>query len=244
MSFAKLIDTSRCIGCRGCQAACKVWNRLSMEKTKNLGTMQNPPDMSACTYTVIRYRETGEGNNLIWTFLKDQCRHCLEPPCKEYADDYDKTAIEKTESGAVLFTEKTAKLDDLRDACPYNVPRRDKEGEPYFKCTLCFDRITNNLQPACVTTCPTGALQFGKHEDMLKLAEERVAAIKGRYPDAHVMEDAKDVSVIYLLHYKDTLYNMAANTSGHDKTRYASRRDLLDPRRVASGLLNISKLFG
>jgi formate dehydrogenase iron-sulfur subunit len=243
MSFAKLIDTSRCIGCRGCQAACKNWNQLPAEKTKNRGTMQNPPDMSGSTYTIIRYKETGDGNGLIWTFLKDQCRHCVEPPCKIMADGYDASAIEKTDSGAVVYNEKTAKLNDLEYSCPYNVPRRAKEGAPYVKCTLCFDRITNNLRPACVTTCPTGALEFGTREDILKLADERVAAIKSRYPDAHVMEDAKYVSVIYVLHYKETLYNMDADLSKHETSRYASRRNLLSPRRLASGYIGFKKLF-
>ncbi|MFA6448127.1 MAG: 4Fe-4S dicluster domain-containing protein [bacterium] len=244
MSFAKLIDTSRCIGCRGCQAACKNWNRLPYEKTKNRGTLQNPPDMSASTYTIIRYKESGEGNNLLWTFLKDQCRHCVDAPCKIMADGYDATAVEKTESGAVLYTDKTAKIEDLEFSCPYNVPRRAKAGDPYVKCTLCFDRITNNLKPACVTTCPTGALEFGTREDMLKLANDRVAEIKSRYPDAHVMQDAKDVSVFYVLHYKDALFSMEADLSKHDKSRYASRRDLLNPKRIASGLSGLSKLLG
>jgi formate dehydrogenase iron-sulfur subunit len=244
MPFAKLIDTSRCIGCRGCQAACKAWNRLPMEKTKNRGTMQNPPDMSGSTFTIVRYKESGEGNDLIWTFLKDQCRHCVDPPCKIMADSYDASAIEKTDSGAVLYNDNTAKLDDLEYACPYNVPRRAKAGAPYVKCTLCFDRITNGLRPACVTTCPTGALEFGTREDILKLADERLAAIKGRYPDAHVMQDAKDVSVIYVLHYKETHYSLEADLSKHEKARYASRRDLLSPKRVASGLAGLKKFLG
>jgi formate dehydrogenase iron-sulfur subunit len=244
MSFAKLVDTSRCIGCRGCQAACKNWNQLPSEKTKNRGTMQNPPDMSAITYTIVRYKETGEGNNLIWTFLKDQCRHCVEPPCKLMADGYDDKAIEKTESGAVIYNDRTAKLSDLEYSCPYNVPRRAKEGDPYTKCTLCFSRITNNLRPACVTTCPTGALEFGTREEMLKLADERVAAIKSRYPDAHVMEDAKYVSVIYVLHYKEKLYDVVADLTKHDKASYASRRDFLSPKKIASGLRGFTKLLG
>ena len=102
------------------------------------------------------------------------------------------------------------------------------------------DRITNGLQPACVTACPTGALEFGKRDDIIKLAKERVAAIKGRYPDARLSGDHGDVTYMQVLHLKDDLFDVAVDMSKKDSAKYASRRDLLSPKKAA-GLL--SKLF-
>ena len=81
------IDTTRCTGCRGCQAACKQWNRNPGTKTIQRGTYQNPPDLSTATFKLVRFSEAtdtlGEPN---WYFFPDQCRHCLYPLCKEAAD--------------------------------------------------------------------------------------------------------------------------------------------------------------
>ena len=83
-----LIDLSKCIGCRGCQVACKQWNQLPAEKTENVGSYQNPQDLSAITFTVVRFKETDSNGRISWTFVKDQCRHCIYPTCKAAADDF------------------------------------------------------------------------------------------------------------------------------------------------------------
>lgn len=239
-TYAKLFDSSKCIGCRGCQAACKTWNQDKHEKTKNLGTYQNPPDLSGKTRTLVRFKEQEGGDTgIIWTFVKDSCRHCLEPPCKYGVDD-DK-AIVVTDTGAVVYNERTAKAEGLDGSCPYNIPRQEMPGHPYVKCTLCIDRITNGLQPACVTACPTGALNFGKRKDIIKLAKEREAEAKKRYPDAHLVSDYEDVTYMQVLHYKDEMFDIACDLSKKDKAKLASRRDLLNPKK-AKGLL--AKLLG
>ncbi|RQW78967.1 MAG: hypothetical protein EHM79_21020, partial [Geobacter sp.] len=63
---AVLVDVSRCIGCRACQVACKQWNELPAEKTKNTGTFQNPPDLSGMTYTVVRFKEDSTNGEMTW----------------------------------------------------------------------------------------------------------------------------------------------------------------------------------
>jgi len=243
MAYAKLFDASRCIGCRACQAACKTWNQDQLEKTVNRGTHQNPPDLSHMTRTIIKYKETSvdDTNKVIWTFLKESCRHCIEPPCMYYASDVP-DAIKVTDTGAVIYTEKTAALDDLASACPYDIPRQEKAGAPYVKCTLCFDRISNGLKPACVTACPPNALEFGPREEIIKLAEARVAALKPRYPDARLHEDYKNVSFIYLLVNKNDTYEKLVSVDHKEAKRYAtSRRDFLKPARIAKGLAQIFK---
>lgn len=239
-TFAKLYDSSKCIACRSCQKSCKAWNQDEAEKTKNLGTYQNPPDLSAKTRILLRFKEQEGGDTgIIWTFFKDSCRHCLEPACKMIADGTDDKAITVTDTGAVIYNERTAKVDGL--TCGYNIPRQEQPGKPYVKCTLCIDRITNGLQPACATACPTGALEFGEREEIIKLALEREAAAKKRYPDAHITSDYKDVTFMQVLHYKDEQFDLTADMEKHERIKYASRRDLLNPKR-AIGM--ITKLFG
>ena len=57
MGSGMFIDTTRCIGCKACQVACKAWNRLPAEQTDNHGILQNPSDLSYTTYKLVRMRE-------------------------------------------------------------------------------------------------------------------------------------------------------------------------------------------
>jgi len=197
------VDLTKCTACRGCQIACKQWNKLPAEQTKNHGSHQNPMDVSAITYKTVHMKEVADdkGEMAAWLFFPEQCRHCTEPPCKMTADTYDETAILQDEAtGAITFTEKTKDLpdfDEIREACPYNIPRQNAETKVMSKCTMCLDRVQNGLKPACVQTCPTGTMNFGDRDEMLALAEKRLAEVKEKYPEA-VLGDADSVRVIYL----------------------------------------------
>jgi len=209
MSKGFFIDVTKCTACRGCQVACKQWNKLPATETENWGSHQNPKDLNFDTYKLVHFEEKVVDGNLKWLFWPEQCRHCIEPPCKLTADMYDEGAIVVDEAtGAVLFTEKTKALTDFTEGaelCPYNIPRKNAESGLWSKCTMCIDRISNGLKPACVETCPTGAMNFGDLEDMKALAEKRLGEVKKKHPDA-VLGDADSVRVIYLYAYKPDLY--------------------------------------
>ncbi|NDV18573.1 formate dehydrogenase [Pseudodesulfovibrio sp. JC047] len=200
------VDTSRCTACRGCQIACKEWHELPANKTTQYkwGSHQNPQDLNANNYKLVRFNEHLEDGKVHWNFFPDQCRHCELAACKEMGDIYIEEAIIKDEeTGAVIFTEKTKgftkeQFEEIKDACPYNIPRRNEETGLMAKCTMCNDRIHNGLVPACVKVCPTGAMQFGERSDMLKLANSRLATLKKKYPKAR-LADPDEVNVIYLL---------------------------------------------
>ncbi len=228
--YAALVDVSRCTACRGCQVACKQWNELPAEKTVNVGTYQNPPDLSVTTYTLIRFKELSDGGEMRWNFFKDQCRHCLEPPCKEAADMKTKGAIIKEPSGAVFFTEKTRLLDgkEIREACPYDIPRQDPNTKLMAKCTFCADRIANGMVPACIKACPTGTLSFGPRDKMLEMANKRLAEVKKRFPQAKLMGDEEEVSWIYLLNRPEAEFQMTARAKTA-KPFNVARRDILKP---------------
>jgi formate dehydrogenase iron-sulfur subunit len=199
------IDTTKCTACRGCQVACKQWNKLPATKTYNWGSFQNPADLSFDTFKLVRFSEVVSGGKLHWYFFPDQCRHCLEPPCKDTAEGYVSGAILQDEAtGAVIYTDKTRELSssafqEVRQSCPYNIPRQDAATGLVSKCTMCLDRVENGLLPACVKSCPTGAMNFGDRDKMLALANQRLAKAKGKgYKKAQLL-DADSIRVIFLV---------------------------------------------
>jgi len=201
-----LIDTSRCTACRGCQLACKEWHGLPANKTKQFGwgSHQNPQDLNPNNYKLVRFSEHLEDDVVRWNFFPDQCRHCEVAPCKETGDLYREGAIVQDEkTGAILYTDGTRKFskeqfEEIRESCPYNIPRRNEKTGILSKCTMCNDRVHKGMLPSCVKVCPTGAMAFGERGEMLKLAEERLATVKKRFPNA-MLADPDDVMVIYLL---------------------------------------------
>ncbi len=225
-----LIDTSRCTACRGCQIACKEWHELPANKTKQRGSHQNPPDLNPYNYKLVRFSESLQDGKINWYFFPDQCRHCLDPPCKGEAEGYMEGAIIQDEkTGAVLFTELTAKLppeafEAIRSACPYDIPRKDEKTGLLSKCTMCFERINNGMLPACVKVCPTGTMNFGERADMLELAKKRLAEAKKTYPNA-VLADADSVNAIFLLMDEPKKYHkhaIAAVSGGLNRKQFLS----------------------
>jgi len=199
---AFFIDTTVCTACRGCQIACKQWNQLPATKTHNWGSMQNPKDLSFDTYKVVRFQEyMGSNSKPVWYFFPDQCRHCLSPLCLEAAvDSVPGGIIIDGETGAVLYTDKLKNVDadDVIEACPYNIPRVQASTGYISKCTMCVDRVHNGLLPACVKTCPTGAMNFGDRDKMVALADKRFGKVKTRFPKA-TLTGLEDLRVFYLL---------------------------------------------
>ena len=226
---AFFIDLSKCTACRGCQVACKQWKNLPAEQTRNVGTHQNPQDLSANTLKLVRFEERTIDGRLKWLFFPEQCRHCVEPSCMYIANMYAPGSVRKDEkTGAVVFTEasKDIKGVDPLDMCPYNIPRRDPETGIWNKCNMCEDRVAEGMLPSCVLTCPTGAMNFGDRDDMVELAESRLKKLKKTRPDA-MLADIDDVRVIYLLEYGPETYSefTVATARPKGKTTF-SRREM------------------
>lgn len=194
-----MVDVSRCTGCRGCQIACKQWNELPATETKQTGSYQNPPDMNADTWKLVRFRDgRGEDGKPYWNFFSDMCRHCLAPGCLSGAAGDE--MVQDEETGAVVYSGDTSKSDfDLAlESCPYHIPRKDEKTGRIRKCVMCIDRIKDGLKPACVTSCPTGAMEFGERDEILKKVEARVQELKKTFPKAKAV-DPNDVRVIYII---------------------------------------------
>jgi len=231
------IDTIKCIACRGCQVACKQWNQRAAEKTTNRGSHQNPPDLSYHTWKLVRFSEVAvEGEKVNYYFFPDQCRHCLDPPCKQAADGNVKGAIAQDEkTGAVIFNPrvkmKLADFEEIREVCPYDIPRIHSDTGTMAKCTMCFDRTKEGGLPACVKSCPTGTMNFGERKGILEMAYKRLAEVKVLYKDA-MLANPDDVRVIFLLVDNPKRYHkyaVAENAIGI--TRMMALKRLLQPLR-------------
>jgi formate dehydrogenase iron-sulfur subunit len=203
---AKLIDTSKCIGCKACQTACMEWNDLRDEVGTCDGTYNNPTDLTAQSWTVMRFAEYENPNgNLEWLIRKDGCMHCADPGCLKACPAPG--AIVQYANGIVDFHEENCiGCGYCIAGCPFDVPRISKHDHKAYKCTLCSDRVAVGLEPACVKTCPTGAITFGTKERMKQDAEERIADLKSRGFEHAGLYDPSGVGgthVMYVLHHAD-----------------------------------------
>ena len=214
---AKLIDTSKCIGCKACQVACSEWNELRDEVGTSHGTYDNPIDLTAESWTVMKFAEyenPGSGN-LEWLIRKDGCMHCADPGCLKACPSPG--AIVKYANGIVDFNQDHCiGCGYCITGCPFDIPRISEKDKKAYKCTLCSDRVSVGLEPACVKTCPTGAIVFGSKEDMKDHAAGRIADLKERGFDQAGLYDPDGVGgthVMYVLHHADqpSLYNDLPN---------------------------------
>jgi formate dehydrogenase iron-sulfur subunit len=205
LEVAKLIDVSSCIGCKACQVACSEWNDIRAEVGSCVGVYDNPTDLSADAWTVMRFTETEENGKLEWLIRKDGCMHCADPGCLKSCPSPG--AIIQYKNGIVDFHEENCiGCGYCVTGCPFNIPRISKEDNKAYKCSLCSDRVAVGQEPACVKTCPTGAIQFGSKEDMKEVAAERVAQLKKRGYDHAGLYDPQGVGgthVMYVLHHAD-----------------------------------------
>lgn len=208
MAKVKLIDTTKCIACKGCQTACKNWNQLPAQETTFVGSYENPADLDPNTFCRVKFNEYDEGGAIKWYFAKFQCMHCSEPACMGVCPA---KAISKTSLGSVKVDQETCIACGLCvTACPFEVPR---VGTKMYKCTQCFDRAGNQLTPACAKTCPTGAVSFGDQSAKISEAEDRVAAIKDKYPNAQIYgkEELGGLGTIYVLKDAPDKYGLPAD---------------------------------
>ena len=171
---SKYIDTSTCIGCKACEAACVEWNDLRTIATHQEGSYQTLPELDAHFWNLIRFNErTSDDGGPMWLMRKDQCMHCAEPGC--LAACPAPGAIVQYSNGIVDVNPSACiGCGYCSTGCPFDVPKFDKHTGKMAKCTLCVDRVEVGLEPACVKACPTGCLQFGTKEDMVQLGNFRV----------------------------------------------------------------------
>ena len=216
-----LIDASKCIGCRGCQAACKQWNQLPAEETSFTGSYENPPRLSSSTWMTIKFREhENEAGGVDWLMTKQGCMHCADAAC-----------VLACPAGAIYRTEyHTVKVDEVKcigcnycaGVCPFVVIGFDRLSNKARKCTFCLDRLQAGLKPACATTCPTGSITFGESRELIARATRREAELKAAgktNATVYGLDEVGGTGMLYVLADKPEKYGFPADPQVPIQTR-------------------------
>ncbi len=202
---AILFDTTKCIACRGCQVACKQWNGLQGEATRNSGSYENPSNLGPDTWIKIRFNEVsrGESGAMDWLFTRQSCMHCSDAPCVEVCPT---GALYHHELGFVAYDREICSgCGYCVEFCPFSVPHmrgaRVSGMARAEKCVMCQDRITNGYEPSCVKTCPANALVFGNRDDLVIKGKLTVRELKAKYPGAYLYGEREmgGTHVLYIL---------------------------------------------
>jgi len=174
--FAILTDTTLCTGCEKCVEACKEANGLGEDVPRRW--KKRIDDLSSTRYTTIVQRKHEE--KPVIRFVRQQCRHCLEPACVSAclvgALKRKKNAQGVLEGPVIYDSSKCMGCRYCMMACPYGIPRYDweKPVPSIQKCTMCYERIDEHKEPACVEACDKGATIFGNRNELIQLAHDRI----------------------------------------------------------------------
>jgi len=194
-----LYDATKCIGCKACVVKCKEANRLPADTDGyGDGLYDAPEGMNEYTKTVIQLAKLDDGET---SFVKKQCMHCIDAACTSACM---MGALQKREFGIVSWeANKCIGCRYCQVACPFGVPKFQwsKVSPRLIKCELCRDRLAEGKQPACTEVCPRKAVIFGKREDLLQEAHNRIKA----HPELYVNQvygekELGGTQVLYLSH--------------------------------------------
>jgi formate dehydrogenase iron-sulfur subunit len=112
-----------------------------------------------------------------WLMASDVCKHCTHAGCLDVCPT---GALFRTEFGTVVVQQDICNgCGYCVSACPYGViDRRVHDGRAQ-KCTLCYDRLGDGLEPACAKACPTNSIQFGDLDELRERADHRLEQLHG-----------------------------------------------------------------
>src|SRR5206468_3675163 len=182
------------------EVACKEWNNLPSDATANFGSYQSHEDLTASTWDLMRFKEIElDDGDLAWLIRKDSCLHCDDPGC--LAACPAPGAIVQYTNGIVNFDQtKCIGCQYCVAGCPFDIPRFDQKTKKVYKCTLCVDRVSASLEPACVKSCPTGAIKFGGKKEMVDYAAGKVDKLKKRGFDHAMLYDPSGVGGLHMMY--------------------------------------------
>jgi len=246
---AILYDATRCTACRGCQAACKQWNENDEgagEKTVQIGSYENPKDLSTRTWLKMEFRESEQAGKVRWLFTRRACMHCTDAACVKVCPN---GTLYHNSLGFVTYNKDTCTgCGYCHDFCPFDVPRFTRNPltseAKMDKCIFCvspgLDRITAGLEPACVKTCPPDALIFGDRPALLTEGKKRITALKAKgFSNAYLYgeNEVGGTHVMYVLEDSPVSYGLPA--SPRVPPTAIAWQDILKPLGWVAGGLTI-----
>jgi formate dehydrogenase iron-sulfur subunit len=243
-----LTDTSVCIGCKACEVACKQWNQLPMDGLSWKGTSyDNTLSLGASTWRHVTFAESpgagAPGTQSNWLMMSDVCKHCTHAGCLEACPT---GALIRTEFGTVVVQQDVCNgCGYCVPSCPFGVIDLDEpkpnetiamahDGKAH-KCTLCYDRLSDGLEPACAKSCPTDSIQFGSVTELRQRADRRVQQLQAQGAPAYIYGDSNvggtggigDLNAFFILLDEPAKYNLPARPS-------------LPQRHVLPGILSMA----
>ncbi len=207
-------DSTICIGCKACEVACKQWNSLPADGMTWSGqSYDNTLHLSATTWRHVSFTEHAlPDGGVRWLFNSDVCKHCTAAPCQEACP-----------TGSIIRNE----WDDVYvqadicngcgycvSACPFGVLQRSEADGAVHKCTLCYDRQRDGLEPACAKSCPTDSITFGLVSQLKERARKRVEELHARGTTEAYLYGADDtaeyksLNAFFLLTDEPAAYNL------------------------------------
>jgi len=198
-------DTTVCIGCKACEVACKQWNDLPSDggEFRRGGSYDSTRRLSGNTWRHVRFVELAENGGAPpvdveaavaafddWVFMSDVCKHCTNAGC---LDACPTGALIRTEFDTVVLQPDVCNgCGYCVPACPFGVVDRAPDDGRAGKCTLCYDRLEDGLEPACAKACPTDSIQFGPYDELVDVASRRVATLHARGVEGAYLYGAAD----------------------------------------------------
>ncbi|NYE57483.1 4Fe-4S dicluster domain-containing protein [Carboxydothermus ferrireducens] len=234
--YAMMIDLTKCTGCESCVLACREENRHKFPEPVHpipvnwpTGKYDDWSDkrevrdrLTPYNWTIVQTVEILRNGQIEKINIPRHCMHCDNPPCANLCPFGANT---QTPEGAVVIDDSSclggAKCQAV---CPWGIPQRQGGvglymkiapgllgGGVMYKCDFCHHRLTAGKVPACVESCPHGAITFGEKEEIIKLARERAKEINGYI---YGEKENGGTSVLYVSHIPFSEINEALIKQG------------------------------
>lgn len=211
-------DSTLCIGCKACEVACKQWNGLPADGMEWSGqSYDNTRMLSSTTWRHVTFTEIAtpdlrQGGKVKWLFNSDVCKHCTSAPCQEVCPT---GAIIRNEFDDVYVQQDVCNgCGYCIPACPFGVLGRSEADNTAHKCTLCYDRQKDGIEPACAKACPTDSILFGPVEQLRERAKERLEKVRAEGHEKAYLYGADDageyrrLNAFFLLTEEPAAYNL------------------------------------